>query len=90
MPDGSTSTLLLTGQDGGAFRRPATSQINAFRIIRRQFPRDEPDRLPARRLYDEGHGFMMPSVGNAGGPVFIYNPARSPTRRKPPKNCWRG
>jgi putative spermidine/putrescine transport system substrate-binding protein len=45
------------------------------------FPKDEL-KEEAKILQDEGGGFLIPTVVNAGGPVFVYNPKRVP---KPPK-----
>ena len=37
-----------------------------------------------KALWDEGTPYMVPSVGNAGGPVFVYNPSKVPN---PPKTA---
>src|ERR1700730_17731618 len=74
--------LVLTGQDGGAFLA-ANNQLIKIPDFEKLFPRD--DMTPAgKALYDEGVGYMVPSVGNAGGPVFIYNPSKVPN---PPKTA---
>ena len=59
------------------------SQLIKIPDFEKLFPRD--DMTPAgKALYDEGIGYMLPSVGNAGGPVFIYNPSKVPN---PPKTA---
>jgi len=74
--------LVLTGQDGGSFLA-ANNQLLKIPDFEKLFPRD--DMTPAgKALYDEGVGYMVPSVGNAGGPVFIYNPSKVPN---PPKTA---
>jgi len=74
--------LVLTGQDGGAFLA-ANNQLIKIPDFEKQFPRDE--MTPAgKALYDEGRDYMVPSVGNAGGPVFVYNPSKVPN---PPKTA---
>jgi len=74
--------LVLTGQDGGAFLA-ANNQLIKIPDFEKLFPRD--DMTPAgKALYDEGAPYMIPSVGNAGGPVFVYNPSKVPN---PPKTA---
>jgi putative spermidine/putrescine transport system substrate-binding protein len=74
--------LVLTGQDGGAFLA-ANNQLIKIPNFEKLFPRD--DMTPAgKALYDEGRDYMVPSVGNAGGPVFVYNPSKVPN---PPKTA---
>jgi putative spermidine/putrescine transport system substrate-binding protein len=74
--------LVLTGQDGGTFL-VANDQLVKIPNFEKLFPRD--DMTPAgKALYDEGAGYMVPSVGNAGGPVFVYNPSKVPN---PPKTA---
>jgi putative spermidine/putrescine transport system substrate-binding protein len=74
--------LVLTGQDGGAFLA-ANNQLIKIPNFEKLFPRDE--MTPAgKALYDEGRDYMVPSVGNAGGPVFVYNPSKVPN---PPKTA---
>jgi putative spermidine/putrescine transport system substrate-binding protein len=74
--------LVLTGQDGGAFLA-ANNQLIKIPNFAKLFPRD--DMTPAgKALYDEGGEYMVPSVGNAGGPVFVYNPSKVPN---PPKTA---
>jgi putative spermidine/putrescine transport system substrate-binding protein len=74
--------LVLTGQDGGSLLAQ-NKQIIEIPNYTPTFPRDL---LPeaGKALYDEGHGFLIPSVGNAGGPVLIYNPSKVP---HPPKTA---
>jgi putative spermidine/putrescine transport system substrate-binding protein len=74
--------LVLTGQDGGTFLA-ANNQLIKIPDFDKLFPRD--DMTPAgKALYDEGKDYMVPSVGNAGGPVFVYNPSKVPN---PPKTA---
>src|SRR5580692_4142493 len=74
--------LVLTGQDGGSFLA-ANNQLIKIPDFEKIFPRD--DMTPAgKALYDEGKPYMIPAVGNAGGPVFIYNPSKVPN---PPKTA---
>ncbi len=74
--------LVLTGQDGGAFLA-ANNQLIKIPDFEKLFPRD--DMTPAgKALWDEGKDYMVPSVGNAGGPVFVYNPSKVPN---PPKTA---
>jgi putative spermidine/putrescine transport system substrate-binding protein len=74
--------LVLTGQDGGSFLA-ANNQLIKIPDFEKIFPRD--DMTPAgKALYDEGKPYMIPAVGNAGGPVFVYNPSKVPN---PPKTA---
>jgi putative spermidine/putrescine transport system substrate-binding protein len=74
--------LVLTGQDGGSLLAQ-NQQLIQIPDYQKNFPRDILTEA-GKALYDEGHGFLIPSVGNAGGPVFIYNPSKVPN---PPKNA---
>jgi putative spermidine/putrescine transport system substrate-binding protein len=74
--------LVLTGQDGGSLLAQ-NNQIIEIPNYKTAFPRDLLTDA-GKALYDEGHGFLIPSVGNAGGPVLIYNPAKVPN---PPKTA---
>jgi len=74
--------LVLTGQDGGSLLA-ANKQIIQIPNYKTEFPRDILTDA-GKALYDEGGGYLIPSVGNAGGPVFIYNPAKVPN---PPKTA---
>jgi putative spermidine/putrescine transport system substrate-binding protein len=65
--------LVLTGQDGGSLLAQ-NKQIIEIPNYKTTFPRDLLTEA-GKALYDEGHGFLIPSVGNAGGPVLIYNPS---------------
>jgi putative spermidine/putrescine transport system substrate-binding protein len=74
--------LILAGQDGAAMLA-ANNQLAQLPDFEKNFPRA--DMTPAgQALWDSGKGYMVPSVGNAGGPVFIYNPAKVPN---PPKTA---
>ena len=74
--------LVLTGQDGGSLLA-ANKQIIQIPNYKTEFPRDTLTDA-GKALYDEGDGYLIPSVGNAGGPVFIYNPSKVPN---PPKTA---
>ncbi|MGC2071311.1 MAG: extracellular solute-binding protein [Pseudolabrys sp.] len=74
--------LVLTGQDGGSLLA-ANKQIIQIPNYKTEFPRDILTDA-GKALYDEGDGYLIPSVGNAGGPVFIYNPSKVPN---PPKTA---
>ncbi|XUJ33829.1 extracellular solute-binding protein [Bradyrhizobium japonicum] len=74
--------LVLTGQDGGALLAQ-NGQLIAIPDYQKTFPRDGLTDA-GKALYDEGKGVLIPSVGNAGGPVLIYNPAKVPS---PPKTA---
>jgi putative spermidine/putrescine transport system substrate-binding protein len=54
-----------------------------FPTYDKMFPKDEL-KEEAKILQDEGGGFLIPTVVNAGGPVFVYNPKRVPS---PPKTA---
>jgi putative spermidine/putrescine transport system substrate-binding protein len=66
--------LVLTGQDGGSLLAQ-NQQIIQIPDYEKSFPRDALTDA-GKALYDEGKGYLIPSVGNAGGPVLIYNPAK--------------
>jgi putative spermidine/putrescine transport system substrate-binding protein len=74
--------LVLTGQDGGSLLAQ-NQQIIQIPDYQKSFPRDALTDA-GKALYDEGKGYLIPSVGNAGGPVLIYNPAKVPN---PPKTA---
>ena len=74
--------LVLTGQDGGSLLA-LNKQIIHIPNYKTEFPRDILTDA-GKALYDEGGGYLIPSVGNAGGPVFIYNPSKVPD---PPKTA---
>ena len=74
--------LVLTGQDGGSLLA-LNKQIIQIPNYKTEFPRDILTDA-GKALYDEGGGYLIPSVGNAGGPVFIYNPSKVPN---PPKTA---
>jgi putative spermidine/putrescine transport system substrate-binding protein len=74
--------LVLTGQDGGSLLA-LNKQIIQIPNYMTEFPRDILTDA-GKALYDEGGGYLIPSVGNAGGPVFIYNPSKVPN---PPKTA---
>jgi len=74
--------LILTGQDGGSILA-ANKQLMKIPNYESLFPRDELT-IAGQALSDEGGGYLLPSVGNAGGPVLVYNPSKVP---KPPRNA---
>ena len=74
--------LVLTGQDGGSLLAQ-NGQIIAIPDYRRTF-RATSSPMPARRFMTKARAVLIPSVGNAGGPVLIYNPAKVPN---PPKTA---
>jgi hypothetical protein len=63
--------LVLTGQDGGSLLA-LNKQIIQIPNYKTEFPREILTDA-GKALYDEGGGYLIPSVGIAGGPVFIYN-----------------
>jgi putative spermidine/putrescine transport system substrate-binding protein len=75
--------LILTGQDAGSVLGANNQLIKLFPTYDKLFPRDELNE-EGKALQDEGEGFLLPSVVNAGGPVFIYNPKKV---QKPPKTA---
>jgi len=74
--------LVLTGQDGGSLLAQ-NNQVIKIPDYEKLFPRDNLTEA-GKALYDEGKGYLIPSVGNAGGPVLIYNPSKVPN---PPKSA---
>ena len=74
--------LVLTGQDGGSLLAQ-NNQVIKIPDHEKLFPRDNLTEA-GKALYDEGKGYLIPSVGNAGGPVLIYNPSKVPN---PPKSA---
>jgi putative spermidine/putrescine transport system substrate-binding protein len=75
--------LVLTGQDAGSVLAANNQLIRLFPTYDKLFPRDELTE-EGKALQDEGGGFLIPTVVNAGGPVFIYNPKKVPN---PPKTA---
>ncbi|MFA5028485.1 MAG: extracellular solute-binding protein [Candidatus Methylomirabilota bacterium] len=75
--------LVLTGQDAGSVLAANKQLIELFPKYDKMFPRDELTDA-GKVLQDSGGGALMPTVGNAGGPVFIYNPKKV---QKPPKTA---
>jgi len=75
--------LVLTGQDAGSVLAANKQLITLFPTYDKMFPRDELNDA-AKVLQDSGGGSLMPTVVNAGGPVFIYNPKKV---QKPPKTA---
>jgi len=73
--------LVLTGQDAGSVLVANKQLIELFPKYDKMFPKDELNDA-AKVLQDAGGGYLMPTVVNPGGPVFIYNPKKVP---KPPK-----
>jgi len=75
--------LVLTGQDAGSVLAAHDQLIRLFPTYDKLFPKDEL-KEEAKILQDAGGGFLIPTVVNAGGPVFIYNPKKVPN---PPKTA---
>ena len=73
--------LVLTGQDAGSVLAANKQLIQPFPTYDKMFPKDEL-KEEAKILQDAGGGYLMTTVVNAGGPVFIYNPKKV---QKPPK-----
>jgi len=75
--------LILTGQDAGSVLAANQQLVKLFPTYDKMFPKDEL-KEEAKILQDEGGGFLIPTVVNAGGPVFVYNPKKV---QKPPKTA---
>lgn len=75
--------LILTGQDAGSVLGANNQLIKLFPTYDKLFPKAELNE-EGKALQDEGEGYLLPSVVNAGGPVFIYNPKKV---QKPPKTA---
>ena len=73
--------LILTGQDAGSVLAANKQLIQLFPTYDKIFPKDEL-KEEAKILQDAGGGYLMTTVVNAGGPVFIYNPKKV---QKPPR-----
>jgi len=73
--------LVLTGQDAGSVLAANKQLVQLFPTYDKMFPKDEL-KEEAKILQDAVAGYLMPTVVNAGGPVFIYNPKKV---QKPPK-----
>lgn len=67
--------LVLTGQDAGSVLAANNQLIRLFPTYDSMFPKNELKEA-AKILQDAGGGFLMPTVVNFGGPVFIYNPKK--------------
>ena len=75
--------LILTGQDAGSVLAANKQLIELFPKYDKMFPKDEL-KEEAKILQGAGGGYLMTTVVNAGGPVFIYNPKKV---QKPPKTA---
>jgi putative spermidine/putrescine transport system substrate-binding protein len=75
--------LVLTGQDAGMVLAANQQLVKLFPTYDKMFPKDEL-KEEAKILQDEGGGFLIPTVVNSGGPVFVYNPKKV---QKPPKTA---
>jgi putative spermidine/putrescine transport system substrate-binding protein len=73
--------LILTGQDAGSVLAANKQLVQLFPTYDKMFPKDEL-KEEAKILQDAGGGYLMTTVVNAGGPVFIYNPKKV---QKPPR-----
>src|SRR3989454_6199628 len=67
--------LLLVGQDAGSVLAANGQLVRLFPQYDRLFPKDELTDA-GKVLQAEGEGYLVPSVVNNGGPVFIYNPSK--------------
>src|SRR5207249_4133770 len=75
--------LLLVGQDAGSVLAANGQLVRLFPQYDRLFPKDELTDA-GKVLQAEGEGYLVPSVVNNGGPVFIYNPSKV---KSPPKSA---
>src|SRR5438477_9557733 len=75
--------LLLVGQDAGSVLANNGQLVKLFPQYDNLFPKDELTEA-GKVLQAEGEGFLLPSVVNNGGPVFIYNPSKV---KSPPKSA---
>jgi putative spermidine/putrescine transport system substrate-binding protein len=75
--------LLLVGQDAGSVLANNGQLVKLFPEYDKLFPKDELTDA-GKVLQAEGEGFLLPSVVNNGGPVFIYNPSKV---KSPPKSA---
>ena len=75
--------LLLVGQDAGSVLANNGQLVKLFPEYDKLFPKDELTDA-GKVLQAEGEGYLLPSVVNNGGPVFIYNPAKV---KSPPKSA---
>jgi putative spermidine/putrescine transport system substrate-binding protein len=75
--------LILTGQDAGSVLAANKQLVQLFPTYDKMFPKDELGDN-AKILQDAVAGYLIPTVVNFGGPVFIYNPAKV---QKPPKTA---
>src|SRR5437764_12031911 len=64
--------LILTGQDGGSVL-VGNKQLIRLPNFETAVPRDDLTDA-SKALSDEGGGYLVPSVGNEGGPGITYNP----------------
>ncbi|MGE5848868.1 MAG: ABC transporter substrate-binding protein, partial [Candidatus Methylomirabilota bacterium] len=67
--------LVLTGQDAGSVLAANQQLVKLFPTYDKMFHKDGL-KEEAKILQDEGGGFVIPTVVNAGGPVFVYNPKK--------------
>jgi putative spermidine/putrescine transport system substrate-binding protein len=75
--------LLLVGQDAGSVLSANGQLVKLFPEYDTLFPKDELTDA-GKVLQAEGEGYLVPSVVNNGGPVFIYNPSKV---KSPPKSA---
>src|SRR5213082_299936 len=74
--------LLLVGQDAGSVLANNGQIVKLLPQYAKLFPTDELTDA-GKVLQADGEGYLLPSVVNNGGPVFIYNPAKV---KAPPKS----
>ena len=82
-PAGRTSTWSSPARMPGSVLAAHDQLIRLFPTYDKLFPKDDLTD-EAKILQDAGGGFLMPTVVNDGGPVFIYNPKKVPN---PPKTA---
>src|SRR5437763_7775871 len=75
--------LLLVGQDAGSVLANNGQLVKLFPQYDKLFPSAELTDA-GKVLQAEGEGFLLPSVVNNGGPVFLYNPSKV---KSPPKSA---
>src|SRR5438128_7282617 len=81
--------LLLVGQDAGSVLAANGQLVRLFPQYAKLFPTDELTDA-GKVLQAEGEGYLVPSVVNNGGPVFIYNPSKvtSPPKSADELKAW--
>src|SRR5437773_5158371 len=75
--------LLLVGQDAGSVLASNGQLVKLFPHLEAMLPRDALSEA-GKVLRAEGEGYLVPSVVDNGGPVFIHNPSKV---KSPPKSA---